>query len=113
MSSTRVRMTIEWNVPLGQTRPITLALHTVAAETRITRGCVSCSVTTDIGNQGAVRYTEEWLTEADLRGRMRSDTFCRLFILIEDALVPPRIVFTLPHETRGIEFVAEVRASSQ
>ena len=28
------RMTIEWSVPLGQTRPITMALHSVAADVR-------------------------------------------------------------------------------
>ena len=56
MLSTSVRMTIEWFVPLGQTRPITMALHSLAADTRTTRGCIGCSVSTDIGNRGAVRY---------------------------------------------------------
>ena len=37
-------MTIEWFVPLGQTRPITMALQSLAADTRTTRGCVGCSV---------------------------------------------------------------------
>src|SRR4249920_3560753 len=39
MSSTHVRMTIEWSVPIGQTRPITMALHSLAADARPTRGC--------------------------------------------------------------------------
>lgn len=105
-------MTIEWFVPLGQTRPITMALHTLAAETRTTRGCVGCSVATDIGNRGTVRYTEEWLTEDDLRAHVRSDTFAQLVTLIEEATLPPRIEFTLTHETRGLDFVEEVRASA-
>jgi quinol monooxygenase YgiN len=113
MLSTRARMTIEWLLPLGQTRPITMALHTVADNVRTTRGCVGCSVNTDIGNRGMVRYTEEWLTEADLRQRVLSDTFTQLVALIDDADQPPRIEFTLPHETRGLDFVSEVRASGQ
>jgi quinol monooxygenase YgiN len=104
-------MTIEWFMPLGQTRPIMMALHSVAAETRTARGCAGCSVATDLADRGIVRYTEEWLTEDDLRLRMQSDTFSRLIVLIEDATQPPRIEFTLPHETRGIDFVAEVRES--
>jgi quinol monooxygenase YgiN len=111
MLSTSVRMTIEWFVPLGQTRPITLALHSLAADTRTTRGCIGCSVSTDIGKRGAVRYVEEWQTEDDLRRRLRSDTFSQLATLIEGAVQPPRIEFTLDHETRGLDFMDEVRAS--
>jgi len=104
-------MTIEWFVPLGQSRPITIALHSVAAETRAAPGCVGCSVATDIGKRATVRYVEEWLTEADLRERMRSDTFDHLVTLIEDATQPPRIEFALAHATRGLDFFEEVRAT--
>ena len=69
-------------------------------------------MTTDIGNRGTVRYTEEWLTEEDLRAHVRSDIFAQLVTLIEDATQPPRIEFTLVHETRGLDFVEEVRAST-
>jgi quinol monooxygenase YgiN len=113
MISTRVRMTIEWFVPLGQTRPITMALHSVAAETRTTGGCVGCSVATDIGSRGTIRYTEEWLTEEDLRRRVRSDSFGHLVALMENATEAPRIEFALAHETRGLDFLDEVRASAQ
>jgi quinol monooxygenase YgiN len=112
MFSSCVRMTIEWLVPLGQTRPITMALHSLAAETRTTRGCVGCSVATDIGNRGTVRYTEEWLTEEDLRERVRSDTFVQLVTLIEESTQPPRIEFALAHETRGLDYLEEVRATT-
>ena len=106
-------MAIEWFVPIGQTRALTIALHSVAADTRTTRGCVGCSVSTDIGNRGVVRYTEEWTNEASLRERLRSDSFDPLFTLIEDATQPPRIEFTLAHEKRGLDFVEEVRASAR
>jgi quinol monooxygenase YgiN len=112
MFSTCVRMTIEWLVPLGQTRPITMALHSLAADTRGARGCLGCSVATDIGNRGIVRYTEEWLTEEDMRQRVRSDSFAQLVVLMEDASQPPRIEFSLVHETRGLDFVEEIRAST-
>ena len=111
-TSMRVRMTIEWFVPLGQTRPITMALHSLAAETRSSPGCLGCSVTTDMGTRGIVRYTEEWLTEDELRERVRSDTFAQLVTLIENATQAPRIEFKLGGETRGLDFVEEVQASS-
>jgi quinol monooxygenase YgiN len=105
-------MTIEWFVPLGQSRPITMALHSLAAETRAMQGCIGCSVTSDIGNRGTVRYTEEWLTEANLRERVRSDNFVHLVSLIENTTQPPRIEIRLAHETRGLDFLEEVRAST-
>jgi quinol monooxygenase YgiN len=111
MLATSIRMTIEWLVPLGQLRPITIALHSVAAETRTTRGCLGCSVASDIGTRGTVRYVEEWLTEDDLRQRVGSDTFIPLVTLMEDTTQPPRIEFALAHQTRGLDFVEEVRAS--
>ena len=105
-------MTIEWLVPLGQTRPMTMTLHSLAADTRTEHGCVGCSVSTDIGKRGTVRYTEEWQTEEDMRRRVRSDTFAHVVSLIEDAADPPRVEFTLPHETRGLDFVEEIRAGA-
>ena len=113
MSSTHVHLTIEWYMPIDQARPTTLALHSVAAETRMTHGCVRCSVAADFAHHGTVRYTEEWLTEQDLRVHMQSDTFSQLMRLIDGATEPPFIEFALPHQTRGLDFVAEVLASAR
>ena len=113
MSSTHVHMTIEWNVPIGQSRPTTLALHSIAGETRMTHGCVRCSVAADLTHHGTVRYTEEWRTEEDLRIHMQSDTFGQLIRLIEGATEPPRIEFALPHQTRGLDFITEVLATAK
>ena len=109
MDSTSVRMTIEWSVPIGQTRSITLALHSLAADVRSTHGCVSCSVSSDIADRGVVRYVEEWQTEDDLRRRINADTFVQIVTLMEDGAHPPRIEFALAGGTQGLEFVEEVR----
>lgn len=110
MSSTCVRMQIEWSVPLGQTRSLTMALHSVAADTRAMHGCTGCSVSTDMSNRATVHYTEEWLTEDDLRLRLQSESFSRLAALIEEVTQPPYIKFHLAQGTRGLDFVEEVRA---
>jgi quinol monooxygenase YgiN len=111
MNSTHVRMTIELSVPIGQTRPITMALHSLASDVRSTTGCVSCSVSTDLANRGVIRYVEEWQTEEDLRFRVNGDTFLQLIALVEEAAQPPRIEFALARGTRGFEFVEEVRGA--
>lgn len=106
-----VRMTIEWFVPMGQARPMTMALHSLAAEIRTAHGCVGCSVTTDLTNQSAVRYIEDWRTEDDLQTRLRPDIFAPLATLIEDATEAPRVEFSLPSGTRGLDYVEEVQRS--
>ncbi|HET9363176.1 MAG TPA: hypothetical protein VFO58_25680 [Vicinamibacterales bacterium] len=112
MSSTNVQMTIEWLVPFGQTRPLVMALHSLAADIRTRHGWVSCSVSTDIESQGTIRYAEEWQSEDDLRRRLVSDSFLQLAALMEDAAQPPRIEFALGGSTRGFDFVEEVRGGS-
>jgi quinol monooxygenase YgiN len=102
-------MTVEWFVPLGQARPITLALHSMMVDTRREKGCLGCSVSTGIADQGTVRYTEEWRTEEDLRRRLDSSAFTELAALIEDATEPPLVEFSLPSGIRGLDYVEEAR----
>ena len=109
MAKSHVCMTVEWHVPAAETGPITAALHALMIATRTARGCVGCSVSTGVGNSGAVRYTEEWQTEEDLRMRLRSDTFTRLASLIDDATKAPVVEFELPEGKRGLDFAEEIR----
>ncbi len=44
---------------------------------------------------------------------MQADTFSQLIMLIEEAAQSPLIEFRLPHETRGLDFVHEVRAAAR
>jgi quinol monooxygenase YgiN len=111
MVPTSARMTIEWFVPIGRIRPITMALHSLAADVRDKGGCLGCSVSSDITNKGAVRYVEEWQSEEDLRSRLQSQSFSQLVTLVDDATQPPRIEFALAKGTRGIDFVEEVLGS--
>jgi quinol monooxygenase YgiN len=105
-------MSIEWLVPVGQTRSLVIALHSVAADIRTRHGWVHCSVSTDIESRGTIRYAEEWQSEDDLRRRLASDSFLQLVSLIEDAAQAPQIEFALAGRTRGFDFVEEVRGGS-
>jgi quinol monooxygenase YgiN len=104
-------MTIEWQVPLGQARAISMALQSLSADTRAARGCTGCSVSTELANGVTLRYVEDWQTEEDLRDHLRSDVFGRVIALVEAAIQPPRVEFMLPQGTRGLDYIAEVRRS--
>jgi quinol monooxygenase YgiN len=113
MATTAVRMTVEWLVPPGQARSIALALHSLSTDLRVTPGCVRCSVSTDLTTLSAVRYTEEWESEADLRARVGSEAFLRLAELLEATDRTPHLEFTLPEGVRGVDFLEDVRGSSR
>jgi quinol monooxygenase YgiN len=102
-------MTVEWLVPLGQAQCISTALQSMMSATRATPGCLGCTVSTGLGEQGTVRYVEEWQTEQDLRRRLESDAFTRLAALIEASPRPPRLEFALPGGTRGLDLVEEIQ----
>ena len=110
MRATDVKMTLQWLVPVGQSRSITDALHQLMIAARANRGCLGCSLATDIGTLVDIRYTEEWADEAVLRYELRSDRFARLASLLESSSRPPSVEFTLPGGTRGLDYAVEVRA---
>lgn len=109
MGPPTARMTVEWLVPLGETRSMTAALQSLMTAARASRGCVRCSMSTDLANLATVRYFEEWQTEDDLRRRLQPDTFTHLAWLIDDATGPAQIEFDLPSGKRGLDFVEESR----
>ena len=81
--------------------------------TRAEPGCVGCSLSTDMGRQVVIRYTEEWKTEDDLKRQLRSDRFVVLAELMEHASEVPTIEFALRDSTRGIEYAEEIRNPKQ
>lgn len=111
MTATVVKMTMQWLVPLGQSRSITDALHQLMIAARANHGCVGCCLSTDVSAHVDVRYTEEWADEAVLREELRSDRFARLASLLESSSSQPFVEFTLPDGTRGLDYAEEVRAA--
>ncbi len=108
MHPVRVRMVIEWFVPVAKTRFITDALHRLMVAARAEPGCVGCSVTTDVGDRGTIRYVEDWQSEADIQRQFRTERFTNLVALVEDGEEAPFVEFELPTGIRGLDYVEEV-----
>ena len=104
-----VRMTADWSVLPGEVEVIGAAMQSLMVAIRAQPGCVSCSLSTQLGEQTRLRYEEEWRTENDLNLQLRSEQFAKLANLMERAMERPRIEFSLPGGTRGIEYAEEVR----
>jgi quinol monooxygenase YgiN len=86
------------------------ALHFLARSARLEPGCLRCSAWAE--QDASVQYVEEWLTEQDMRRRVRSDQFTRVLAVVESAAAAD-VHFDFVTETRGLEYVAEVRHEFQ
>ena len=56
-----------------------------------------------------MRYEEVWATEEAIRLRVKSEGFTRLLELLESAPEAPTLQFDFVTETRGLDYVEEVR----
>jgi quinol monooxygenase YgiN len=74
--------------------------------TRLESGCLSCRVWCE--PDSTVHYVEDWATEADVRRRVLSERFTGVLSVVESA-VQAQVQFDFVTETRGLEFVMEVR----
>lgn len=102
-------MTVEWSAPRGGMEAINAAMNSLMVATRAEPGCLSCTLSSALGDRAGFRYMEEWRTEDDLIREIRSARFSKLAHLLESALEPPRIEFSLPGGTRGMEYAEQVR----
>ena len=104
-----VRLAVALAAPARGTEQLVHALRLLASPTSIEPGCLGCRVWTEDSEESTVRYEEEWATEDAMRLRVRSRRFTRLLEVLESAPTPPRVEFDFVTETRGLDYVAEVR----
>ena len=74
--------------------------------TQLETGCIGCSAW--LGPDSIVHYVEDWATEPDVRRRVLSDRFTSLLAVVE-AAANADVQFDFVTETRGLEYVFEVR----
>lgn len=104
-----VRLAVALAAPSSGTDQLVHALRLLASPTSFEPGCLGCRVWTEDNDESTVRYVEEWATEDAMRLRVRSRRFTRLLEVLESAPMPPRVEFDFVTETRGLDYVAEVR----
>ena len=104
-----VRLAVSLVAPVGGNQQLVHALRFLASPTRLEPGCLGCRVSTEDDDRLLVRYEEEWATEEAMRLHVRSERFTRFLEVLESALEPPEVKFDFVSETRGLDYVEEVR----
>jgi quinol monooxygenase YgiN len=103
-----VRLSIALNTASARSAQELLdALRFLVLRTQFEPGCLSC---TAWGGPDVVRYVEEWMTEADMRRRVRSVEFTSVLAIVESARAA-QVQFDFVTRTRGLDYVSELRSS--
>ena len=106
-----MRLAVELATPALGIQQLIHTLRFLASPTSLVPGCVRCRVWTEDNDDSVVRYEEEWATEEAMRLRVRSEQFTRLLEVLESAPEAPRVQFDFVTESRGLDYVEEVRNS--
>ena len=73
---------------------------------------MSCRIHAEIDDPDSLLYTEEWVSPQALDSQLRSERFTRLLSVMESACKPPELEFRFVSETRGLEYLAALRAET-
>jgi quinol monooxygenase YgiN len=102
------------NVTLSAASPLNAenlleGLQYQAPGTRLEQGCLGCGAW--LAADATVRYSEDWATEEDLRRRVQSERFTSLLAVVE-AAADAQVQFDFVNQTRGLDYVVELREGS-
>ena len=95
--------------PHGRRHEIVQALRALRFPTQLTGACARADICCELDDPDRLHYFEEWPRPEDLMREVQSDRFSRLLALMETADEPPTLEFRFVQQTRGLDYVAEVR----
>jgi len=85
-------------------------VRSTLGRTRAASGCVSCAICADSDQANELLYLEEWASEEQLIRHLRNDCWKSLLVVMEASAKPPDLRFIWSDETRGLEYLHEVRS---
>jgi quinol monooxygenase YgiN len=81
------------------------AIRQLTLQVRRERGCLGAWASADLVDPCRQYYVEEWMTENDFVGRLRSARFQGLITLMEAAAEPPHVSVQTVSHSYGFEYI--------
>jgi quinol monooxygenase YgiN len=100
---------LEMTMPEGHELDTLRALRGFWDATCALPGCRGGGVYQEAGSPGTALYVEIWQEVAQLENHVRSRGYDRLLAIMETAASCPELRFNLVAETRGLEWVEQLR----
>lgn len=98
--------------PAQRTAELVQALRLISRAARAEKGLLACRILLDADETNTVDYEERWQTQEDFDEQLRSSRYTRLLALMESAAERPSLEFHFISDTRGLEYVGEVRGEA-
>jgi quinol monooxygenase YgiN len=109
---TVVQLLIRLTAPPGRLQQTIQALRSVMNPAHPERGGTGAHVSSDVGDGNVLYYAEDWPDVEGLNQHLQSLRFGRMLALMETAAEAPSLEFRFVSETRGLDYVAEVREAA-
>jgi quinol monooxygenase YgiN len=87
-------------------------LRSMADQTRVKAGCVSCFIYRDVQDQRTIMVEELWKDESHLNRHLCSDEYRNVLLVMEMAVKQPEIRFETISRLSGIETIEHARTAS-
>jgi len=107
-----VELLVRFTAKTGRSQELIQALRSVMRSLQSEGACEISHAASDVDDQNAVWYWEEWKGIGDFERHLRSEPFSRLLSVIETAASAPLVECRMVSETRGLDYLAAVRAST-
>jgi quinol monooxygenase YgiN len=107
-----VQLLVRMTAPPGRLQQTIQAMRSVMSPARPERGGAGARISSDVGDGNVLYYAEDWPDIGGLNEHLQSLRFGRMLALMETAAEAPSIEFRFVSETRGLEYVAEVREAA-
>jgi quinol monooxygenase YgiN len=93
----------------GAEQTVLEVLESMKGQIAAINDCLGCSITVEVGEGGAICYTEQWNTREALDRHLRSPLFGRVLEAMEFSNTTPEVEFYEVTEVGGLELVEKVR----
>lgn len=95
--------------PPGFEQTILDVLESMKGPVATLADCLGCSVTVEVGEDGAIFYREKWRTREALDRHLRSPLYGRVLEAMECSRMPPEVEFYEVIGVGGLEMVERAR----
>ena len=97
-------------MPVQKVREAVDILGSVAEQTRIQPGCISCRIYHDEQEENVVMMDEVWRTQEEHECHLRSAEYRKVLLVVEMAKEKPEIKFSEFSESTGVETIEKARS---
>jgi quinol monooxygenase YgiN len=104
-----IHATVTIAAPPGQRDHVLQFLRSLVNPTRAKPGCLLCELYENVEAANSFTLTEEWATQEDFHRRLRSETYRRLLIVMEQSVNSPTVRFRMVSDSMGMEAIFAAR----